>query len=648
MAEKLPNRPAGGREGDFNELGDWTITDIATAPKTAPEDRENAEAEIARREEAGTYNLDEAPREVRSDLLSHGYGVENGKVLYPKPEYKSWLESDRKGPIPRGVVRESIEDRLEAKKLEEAEARKAMELDWALGRVANKAASRVAKEKKKYSPGSPTEKDEEARKREAEKKANDIKIDSYRKMKESNKYDNNFLNPEKISASEAKANLQLTEVAKWPDRSESIETRAEKLYEFYDKKFATFAPRWVSFGVSDLLERGIIDPPTHSLIRRGFRAREEDRVHKRIDPGDDFSDETIDAEFNLEKRVSQSLIEEKIKDIPEEDLRNAKRDGLLYAIYSGARVDNQNGKTVYSIPFERSKEVINFMRKNGLDPGSEQLQIMSQNGFIGVINAIKDDEKAAEKGFAMLDWYFDTFSYEKHMDEFMETMTEYGEESDQAFRDKFGEYLAHRKELTEWKEQRPRKEDEAIATLADSEKVTYNDLMSYLQENMSKNGEVDVFPLPDMNDRKGNRTPKVRGKHPSSIEKCTKARSEIERIRQIDPNSDFLIGTVFEKNSEGKKVKKQDYVLVRFGYNNFNNIIAIHVGNDSRAVFAWHGKTGEDADAWKDIWKGSIRRRDPNIFRFVCNGYSERGTSALDAQWDRVWSYLNSSEKETA
>lgn len=70
MAEKLPTHPAGGRDGDFGELSDWTITDIATAPKTAPGDRKNAEAEIARREEAGIYDLDNAPQEVRSDLLN--------------------------------------------------------------------------------------------------------------------------------------------------------------------------------------------------------------------------------------------------------------------------------------------------------------------------------------------------------------------------------------------------------------------------------------------------------------------------------------------------------------------------------------------------------------------------------------------------
>lgn len=89
-------------------------------------------------------------------------------------------------------------------------------------------------------------------------------------------------------------------------------------------------------------------------------------------------------------------------------------------------------------------------------------------------------------------------------------------------------------------------------------------------------------------------------------------------------------------------------MLIRFGNNNFNNVIAIHIGNDSRAVFAWCGKTGEDADAWRDIWRSSIRGRNPDIKRFICKGYSKRGTLALDAQWDRVWKYLNSPEKEVA
>lgn len=657
MVEKKPSSPAGGREGDFSELGDWAITDIATSPKTAPEDRKNAEAEIARREEAGTYNLDDASQETQSDLLAHGYGIEEGKILYPKPEYKSWLKSDRSGPMPRGIVRESIEDRLKAERQEAIKAREeaAIKHRREFNRATGEAAIRAfedtpTREKMYHPPRLTTEKGEADRVREAEKRATDIEIASRRKTKRSNRYNDSFLNSEEQAAAETKANMPLAEM---PTRStestrnpESIATRAEKLYNFYEENFSKNAPRWISFGVSTLLEKGIVDPPTDSLLRSGFWAREEDRIHGRIDPDDALSNETIDAEANLKIRVSRDLIKERAETLSEDDLRSAKRDGLLYALCSGARVDNRSGKIIYSIPTERGKEVIDFMRKSGLDPDSEKLQLMSQNGFIGIMDAIKDDEKATEKGFEALDWYFDTFNYEEHMEEFMETMLEYGEESDQAFRDKFNEYLAHRKELTEWKEQQLQKEDETIVALADSEKVSYDELMSYLREKILENGEVDVFPLPNMSDRKGNRSPKVKGKYPSSIEKCTKAKEEIERILEIDPSAHCYIGTVFEKNPNGKKVKKQDYILIRFGYNNFNTVIAIHIGSNSRADFAWRGKTDDDADAWKGIWKSSIRGRNPDIQRFICRGYSERGTSALDDQWSRIWSYLDSPEQK--
>lgn len=657
MIEKIPNRPTGGRKEDFNELNDWTITDIATASKTAPEDRKNAEAEIARRKEAGIYNPNDASQEVRSDLLSHGYGIENGKVLYPKPEYKSWLESDRSELAPRGIMRESIEDRLKAEKAENIEKRNMIntmrrrELDRMIGETAVKTFEDIPTvEKINHQNRLTTEKDKVTREREAEKKSIDIEMNFRRKMKESNKYDNSYSNPEKVAASEARANLPLVEVSDQSDEHvrspESAETRAEKLYNFYEDTFSKNAPRWVSFGVSSLLEKGIVNPPINSLLRSGFWAREEDHIHEQIDPSDNFSAKTIDAEANLKIQVSKELIEKRAETITEDSLRAAKRDGLMYAIYSGARINSRSGRIIYSIPSEYGKEVIDFMQESGLDPNSEKLQLISQDGFISIMDAIKDDKKATEKGFKTLDWYFDTFGYAKHMNEFMETMNEYGEESDRAFRDKFNEYLAHRKELTEWNEQQPQKEDEAIAALADSKKVTYSDLILYLQENMSENDEIDIFPLPNMNDRKGNRVTKIKGRHPSDVEKCTKAKAEIERIREIDPSADFLMGAVFEENFEGKKVKKQDYVLVRFGNNNFNNVIAAHVGNDSRAVFAWRGKTGEDADAWQNIWRSSIRDRNPDIKRFVCRGYNKKGTLALDDQWGRIWHYLNSPEQE--
>ncbi len=663
MTEKLQNRPAGGREGDFGELNDWTITDIATTPKIAPEDRKNAEAEIARREEAGIYNPDEAPQEVRSDLLSHGYGVENGKVLYPKPEYKSWLESDRSEPIPSGVVRESIENRLEAERQRAIETREAMnakhrrEFNRAAGEVTIRAFENTStREKINHPPRFTTEKDELARGRRAEEKARDIEIDSRREMKESNKYNTSYLNAEKIAASETIANLPIVEVTEEPAEREhspeSAEARVEKLYNFYEENFAKNTPRWVSFGVSSLLEKGIINPPTDSLLRSGFWTREEYRVHERIDPDDNLSVETIDAEADLKTRVSRDLIDKRAEKVPEDELRSAKRDGILYAIYSGARVDGRSGKIFYSIPSERGDEVVEFMKENGVDPDSEKVQLMSHNGFIGIVEAIKDNKKATEKGFKALDWYFDTFGYKKHMDEFIDTMDAYQEFADKSFGDKLDEYLAHRKELEEWQKQQLPKQEEAISALADAKSVTHEEFVAFLRENMADESideYVDVFPIPDMNDRKGNHAATTKSEHPSNTEKCTKAMEELGKIREIDPSASYAIGTVFERDSSGnEKQKAQDYALIRFGNNGFNNVIAVHIGNSSRAMFCWRGKTGDDADGWREYFRNSsIRNRSTEVKRFVCRGYGEKGFLALNNQWGRIWDYLNSPDKES-
>ena len=580
MAEKLPTRTAGGYEDDFGELNDWGITDLATAPKNTPEDRNNAEA----RENANAEHRREFNRSAGEAAIK-AFDIAPTRVKINHP--------------PRFI----------------------------------------------------SEKDELARKREAERKAADIKLASRRKIKESNKYENSFLNSKIIATSEARANMPLAEVAEQPHERvhspESVEARAEKLYNYYEANFTKNAPRWISFGVSSLLEKSIVNPPTDSLLRSGFWAREEDRVHERIDPDDTLVAETIDAEAELRTRVSKDLIDKRSHEISKDELSAAKRDGMLYAIYSGARTDSRSGKTIYSIPSERGDDVAQFMKENGVNPNSEKIQLMSHNGFIGIVEAIKDDKNATEKGFKELDWYFDTFGYQKHMDEFIDTMDAYQENADKAFGDKLNEYLARRLELKEWQKQQLPKQDEAISALADAKTVTHDDFVAFIRNNMESGDSEDIFPIPDMNDRRGNHVAITRGEHPSSTEKCSKAMEELEKISELDPSASYAIGTVFERDNSGERKKKQDYALIRFGNNGFNNVIAIHIGDSSKAMFCWRGKTGEDADGWREYFRNSsIRNRNTDVKRFVCRGYGEKGFLALDAQWERIWDYLNSPDKE--
>lgn len=118
-ADKI-DRPEGARPDDFSELGDRTIMDIYSSPNATPRDAQNAAAEIARRQRVGTFDLDNSPQDVKSDLLRNGYGVRNGEVLYPTSEYKDWLKNKDK-ERPKGIVRESINDRLDKSEAQETE-----------------------------------------------------------------------------------------------------------------------------------------------------------------------------------------------------------------------------------------------------------------------------------------------------------------------------------------------------------------------------------------------------------------------------------------------------------------------------------------------------------------------------------------------
>ncbi|MBO7132302.1 hypothetical protein J6V85_03560 [Candidatus Saccharibacteria bacterium] len=575
MVERIENRPAGGREGDFSELGDWTITEIATAPKTSPEDRKNAKAEIARREAAGIYNLDESPREVRSDLLSHGYGVENGKVLYPKPEYKSWLESDRKEPMPSGIKRESIEDRLEAERQEAAKAREAMFAE---------------------------------RRREFDRAAGEAAIRAYEDAPVREK----IYHPSRKSAKKREVVNQPSERVRSP---ESVEAKAEKLYNYYDENFSKNVPRWASFGVSSLLEKGIVDPPTDSLLRSGFWAREQDRIHGRIDPEDSLSIEASDAESDLKVRVSRDLIGEKAKTVSNEDLLSAKRDGLLYAISSGARVDNHNGKIVYSIPFEQSNEVVDFMKKVGvnLDDFDEEdrdrkIITASYQGFSNIIEAIKNNDKETEKGFKALDWYFDNFNYKERISDFLGVMDAFQENADNEWKTKLEEYLSTREEVEKYLKQL---EQKPIPQLTQVEEISEEELIK-MYEDLVKNiaqqpatlrlfPDIERYPI-------YNHTGAVLPVNmpPTSVQKLGAIVSEFAKIKVFDPNANVYKGVFQDSNKRNK-----NYMIIRYGMRNSNVAIAAPIESFSNdASYVWVGQTGNNRDGWKDAF---VQNPDPTI-----------------------------------
>lgn len=602
MEEALPKRPAGGREDDFDDLNDWTLMDIATTPNTAPEDRENAEAEIARRESAGTFDPDNATQNVRSDLASHGYGLSGGKIFYPKSEYKSWLKSDRSAPIPEGIVRESLEERLE-------NDRHSRELDRATGKMAMQASGsergdeydgdeRLRVEKYDHPIRFVSENDKKAREYRANEKERDEIIKARRKFKESINHENPYFGPSKNAAAEKEANLPIyEEVEEQPPKSP--EARARKLYNSYEKPFKITASRWISSGVSNLLERGIVNPSTSLLLRTGFWSREEEKIHEYIDPENLLSIETIDAEAELKTRVTRDLIGQRSKDISEETLRAAKYDGSIRAIASGARIENYDGEEVvfYSIPAEKGKEVREFMEDAGVSfEYSEENEALTASfqGFANIIEAVKNNDKEVEKAFQVLDWYYDNFNYKKHLSDFIGAMDVFQETADIAWMTRFEEYCKHREEIEKYYEEQEK--IEKAPEFESIEEISEEDLMELYQD-LLNNTDIerlgfpfifpDKEPFPPVN-QTGSSLPVNRP--PMAADKM---RGIVMGYGQIKPFDPFL--NVYRAITKDGK----NYVIIRFGFRSSNiAIVAPITEKTNDASYVWIEQDGNNRDAW--------------------------------------------------
>ena len=703
MAEQITGRPEGGREGDFSELNDWTVTDIATAPHTSPEDRQNAKAEIARRKEEGTYSPEDSTQNTQSDLLDNGYGVQEGKITYPTAEYKEFMNSDRSGEVPTGVVRESLEDRIK-----NAEALPKIEDQQAMGQLVNevepesfdndnqsdneedlynewgfniddsnfkknlktrptsttrahkklldefdkRAAASMAEEKPEAiaKENAPVEEEKPvetpatkiaitAPEVDAEEKAFDEAEQAYKDWG----FDVDEPRRERMIKTTEKAKKAPAEHAE--KAPESIEERIEKAYNYYNNNFSKDAIKWATYGVSTLLERGLTDIPKNAFISEGFAVREEGRIHERIDPENEYTEETLEGEHALKGNVQRDIISKRADELSNEDLLKAKHDGTLYAIYSGVRKEQLTEKPIFSIQSESGDDVIKMMKESGLNPNDEGIRSMSYNGFLNIVDAIKDDSKSTEQGFKTLDWYVDTFKYQKHMHDLMAEAEERSEE-DSLFKEKLDEYLNYRFKSEKEEAEKDLKlvksrEQKAIAK---SKPIEYKKLIDYLESNLIQEGNHDIFEAGNINYKTGAyaNLPKSFSSSPSLRERSAFALEQVEMIKNLDPDADFRYSRVYDSTEENKEDGEREatHIIIRFGYNENNNVIAVPVSDKSRYMYVWKGKTGNDRDAWMPIFEGSSRNRDDSVKAKMCKGYTKEGVEALRREWERVWDHL--------
>ncbi|MDO5451606.1 MAG: hypothetical protein Q4F56_00770 [Candidatus Saccharibacteria bacterium] len=377
-------------------------------------------------------------------------------------------------------------------------------------------------------------------------------------------------------------------------------------------------------GAIDSLSEGSFDINPRGFVTEGFEEFESKKIRGLLSKKDrqKFWSESIGL-----------IIDEKVRDWNElSAVEAAEHDAIIEAIARGAKlertgVDEFGLHTTLPIGEHGDGKLQNFMRQYNVDPNSPEAKDASYAGFIGIIEAIKNDHDLTDEGFKALDWYFDNFDYNENLDDFSDTLDGYIEEADLAFNDKLDEYLDYRDELKRMQARKISRDQSTFEKISDLVEIaTGQDFYGLESE--------ELFPLSDTNGPKQNNDEKTSAKWPSGEQKIAAAYPKIEAIVQLDPNATFYQGEIFKEN-------EHPYLVVRFGANGMNNVIVIPYGDASDAMFAWKGETGDDRDGWKVYFKNaSIRTRSTEVKRFQCNGFSQGEVGAMNREWDRIEDFL--------
>ena len=680
--EKKFERPLGGREGDFSELDNWTITDIATTPGTSDEDRKNAEAEISKREINGTYNLEDGSewKGTRDDLLTHGYGLEEGKILYPKQQYKAWMESGEKMLRPKGIVRESISDRLE-------EERRAKE--------ASIEASRQQRESTNWKNW---------------REQQSINLDETIRDYEDEPHRVKIQHPKRFTKEQKPIGKQNDSKI---DRERSP---ADEVFNYYKYNFSKKnIVKWLSFGVSKYLEKGALNLSPNVLLHSGFLQKEGDRIHERLDPNDTFTEDNIELEGKAKLRIEKELIDVKSKDITDEEYREGRYRGLLRAIKVGARKDVRNGEIIYSFPPDIGEDVYDYMKDSGVDfakRDNNKALRLSYQGFANIIDAIKNEggkneesgalDRETEKGFKALDWYFDSFRYgkdESNMTDFLSEMSLFQDNNDVAWTNKFDQYCEYRKETREYREALESRETQ-IPELKEAKEIDLEQLEEYGELVKERSSDIErvcayrelieeqeelspqqireyeeligklaslkrpwnlrIFPdieqFPIINSSSGSSNIY----YPVSLPKLNKAISEFSIIKgQLDQNA-----SIYKCVFTDSKQKDIDYLLVSFMYNNTN--VAITVPIDSRsynASYVWIENEDNDEKTkgklgWMEAFvknsnliaptsKYRARLRN-DVWAHNHRESRKRNLNHVENMWRNIWARLNTHTRKNS
>ena len=672
------NPPAGGRPSDFEGLSNWAVADIATTKNTSPNDRLNAEAEIARREELGTFELN-APHEksTSEELNELGYATREGKLLYPTAALREWIKNGRKGlERPDGIIRESLDDRVEKEQRDleanirafrDEQASKAVEVELGTrnyGIQEDEADSYHTIEKFSTPSRFPTDKLEREYDRKQAKK----------ERSEAQKYDNSYmakvLRRHPLGDEGAQSKLESANHEKSPQEI------ALALYNKYNSDFIktpaknALATKWMRAGIADYIANGNVssikqDPTapaskldeniTQDILVAGFYHMENNAIDKKVMRGV-VNSETVGASSSLKDDVVSDLIPGRVREVAEnKDIFNvARKRAALYAINKGVTYDPRFGISKYTIDVNKGDEIRDFMKddcKIKFDINAEpQYSEAAMQGFANIIDAVKQippvisfDEagnpigdfplEKQPEGFKQLDWYYDNFQFRENPEKFKSTMVLYEENSeDNKFGDKLTEYYAYRAALEAKKIESSYDTDGPVEKLpefsgktreiSNIEDITLEDLEKIAQQLFADTDEVIRGHGGGSGNGSGNGTYE---KNPNNYKiPLDQARLDAFAFhtactRSICPDIKTEAGVFISS-----KNRKHFYLLNQFSGNELPILVACpitkHEDNGKKyynASYTWVGEKTDSNDKWRQFLISSDDENAPAIKRRV-------------------------------
>lgn len=444
MNEKLNTNIKGDPEV-LAPLEDLSLLDIATNPEYSKEDQANAEATIAARQEAGTYDdSGEQIIDTEDDLLNHNYGVYNRKILAPAEENRNL------GSVALDNYEEFDELYGDSPTHEKIHSN---------GGYGSDNFRRTVNENQQHK--------EEMRRAEQRK----------HKMEAVQEETPDFQNYKKWTGRERGFSSDKYEMNSYPSQfpeeiQNDIEARAEEINDLeqlspiermekaldYARFRAKKTPieRLYSEGALDDIAKGEFNF-NPNYIQDGFVSFYSGEINRRAGATKDMVWDAIrmDGYLPTVKSVEQ------LEDLEGEALKTSIALGVL------DETEGRTGEKKYkmALPIERIGErkmaekleqfglVLNNVAVGDdektieLDESSKELYECFEGGFVNIVDALKDDLDS-QAGFKELNWYFERLLKGASEDDIADrVINQYEAGESDAFVNKFNQFMAWREKL---------------------------------------------------------------------------------------------------------------------------------------------------------------------------------------------------------